>query len=282
MSTNIHPGYMGYANIGGTNVRFADANITARQDVLIPDMVMGNFDRAAYTFGKVEVGGSISGPVTESFAAGAGSIWDWAFTRDSCGALTAKDVSLYYFCGGDNGSRTFPQVLANNCTFSCAAGDVAQFSVEVMGATAPTWGGGVSGNTITTTEKLLTWDKVGVSIASGGVSVPTNALLSNFEFTINNNVQAMYAITDGSNYFPTALVPGLRTITGSISCYDPQAFNGVDGYDNFEADGGRSTISFSIGSTSVSFKVQFHRVEPTLSAGPIVATVAFTGAGVQT
>jgi hypothetical protein len=278
---SIHRGYMGYATIGETNVRFSDANITARQDVNIPDMVMGHWDRAAYNYQKVEVGGTISGPVTETFAAGAGSIWNWAAVRDNCGAITAKDVVLNYFCdaGGTNGSRTFTGMLANSVNFSCSAGDIAQFSIETMGVTAGAFGAPVSGPGITVTEKLLTWEQVGVTIASGGVIVPTGALLSAFDFTIANNCEAFYAL--GGNLFPTEVVPGPRTITGSISAYDPQAFNGVDSYDDYQADGGRSTITFDLGGTVVSFKVMFHRSEPTLNSGAIISTIAFTGTGVQ-
>lgn len=280
--SSIHKGYMGYANIGGTNIRFGDANITVRQDVNIPDLVMGHFDRGAYNYGKIEIGGTISGPVTENFADNAGnSVWDWAYNRDSCGALTPKEVALYYFCdAGGNGSRTFPVLLANSVNFSCAAGDVAQFSIEVIGADKPSWGGPVGGVTITDTEKLVTWDNVGLTITSGGVVVPTNALLSSFDFTVANNCEAFWAL-GSTDLYPVEIVSGLRTITGSISAYDPQAFDGVDSYGGYDADSGRATMSFNIGNTAVSFKVSFHRSEPVLNSGAIISTIGFTGTGIQ-
>lgn len=300
----IHPGYMGQATIGGFSCRFGDANITAKQDVQIPDLVMGHWDRAAYNFGKVEINGSISGPATESFANVVGgvsnSIFAWAYDRDDCGALSSKTVGLYYYCDAVNASnnyRTFSDVLANSCNFSCAAGDIAQFSVDVIGATAPVWSTNTSATANTTTEKLITWDIVNPVITAGsGITIATAALLSNFEFTINNNVTAVYAMNQtgtvipGGGFFPAALVPGLRSITGSISCYDPQVFNGVAGYNTandsgtgtWDANASRATIAFTVGNVAVSFRVQFHRIEPALGVGPIISTVGFTAVGVQT
>ena len=290
---SIHPGYMGSALIGAnTRFRFADANIAAKQDIQAPDMVAGDWNPDAYTFGKVEINGSISGPATDGFASGASSVFNWAAVRDACGGLTAQDVLLTYFCGSGYGTgptgfggRKFPNMLVNSLNFSCAAGDIANFSLDLVGATAPIDQSQSSGASNTTVEKLITWDKVSVSIVSGGIAVPIDALLSNFEFTINNNVTPVYAMNQATNtgFFPEALIPGIRRITGSISCYDPQAFNGVIGYNTpaWDADSGRSTITFNLGATTVSFKVQFHRVEPALGVGPIIGTVQFTAVGNQ-
>ena len=303
---SIHPGYMGQANIGGFTTRFGSASIAAKQTVEIPDLVMGHWDRAAYNFGKIEISGSISGPATETFANvssdPANSIFGWAYDRGNCGGLTAKTVNLYYYCDAttsNSNSRTFGNVYANACTFSCAAGDIAQFSVDVIGAEAPVWAHTDAVTPITTTEKLITWDNVGVTITSGtGITIATSALLSNFEFKIANNVQAVYAMNRGNiggipngGFFPAAMVPGLRNISGSISCYDPQTFDGVAGFDTaldsgstspWNADTSRATIAFNLGSTvHVSFRVQFHRIEPELGVGPIISSVGFTAVGVQ-
>lgn len=293
----VHPGYMGVANVAGTIVRFSDASITAKQDVQIPDMVMGHWDRAAYNFGKVEIGGGLSGPVTESFANAAGnvaaSIWDWGYSRGDCGGLDSRNVTLTYFCdgamsAGNYNTRTFNNLMVQNLGFSCAAGDVAQFTMELIGATVPVWSNSVSAITNTTTEKLVTWDNVGLTITQGDIVIAHDALLSNFDFSIANNITAVYAMNQAVNsgFYPEALVPGIRTITGSISCYDPRLFDGVAGF-NRQDDGspwaadGQSTLEFNIGGTTITFLVQFHRVEPKLGVGPIISTVAFTGVGVQ-
>lgn len=299
MST-IHPGYMGVANIITSAsdyevIRFSDASLTAKQDVMIPDMVMGHWDRAAYNFGKIEIGGGLSGPVTASFANGASSLWDWGYSRGTCGGLDSREVLLTYYCdaavGSNHNTRSFTGMMVQSLGFSCAAGDVAQFTMELIGATAPTWSCVASAVTNQTIEKLVTWDNVGLTITTGtGIVVPTDGLLSNFDFSIANNITAQYAIRSGATFYPEALVPGVRTITGSISVYDLKAFDGVIGYNKSEpssaawdATSARSTMSFAIGDspTPIEFSVQFHRIEPKLGVGPIISTVGFTGVGVQ-
>ena len=126
----------------------------------------------------------------------------------------------------------------------------------------------------TDAEKLVTWDKVGVSITgNGGYAGPDT--FSNFEITVSNNVETAYALGQ-TDLFPFDLVPGLRTITGSVSAYNVPTANGADNWDAYDA-GTVGTITFDIGGLSVSALVRFHRVEPASSVGPIISTVGFTG-----
>jgi len=277
----VYPGYMGLADIGGTLVRFADANIVATQSVEAPDLIMGDYDRDAYVYGKIEVGGSISGPVTETFSSAVGgSVWDWATDRDDCGNPTEKDMNLYYFCGGtENTSRSFTGMLVNSVNFSCSAGDIAQFSIDVMGRSAGPWGSG-DPPPFTTVEKLVTWDKVSVSISGSTEFAPAvDVGYSNFDFTVSNNLEAVYSLGQ-ANLFPYDIVPGLRQISGSISVYNVPSSNGFDRWDDYDATP-IGTIQFNIGTLVVNAKVRFHRVEPANSVGPIMSTVAFTGVGPQ-
>jgi len=299
----IHPGYMGKVVLGGsTSFRFESASLTAKQAWETPDMVMGNWDRAAYHAGKIDVSGSVSGPATATFATGAASgVFGWAAGRGGCGQLAAKDLELIYYCdsngqgAGTSGqsSRSFTSVYANQVSFSCSAGDNAQFTMDLMSAVAPTWGNDSPLPVNETIEKIITWDACVVEITSGGIVVPTDALLSSFEFSINNNCTPYYSLPssqsyDGVNnlgYFPTAIIPGLRTVTGTLTAYDPEPFDAVLGYNApaWDADSGRSQISFKIGDAApFILYVQFSRVEPTLSVGPIMSTIAFTGVGIQT
>ena len=273
--SNINPGYMGYASVGGTILRFESANVVVKQEVEAPDLIMGDWDHDAWNYGKISVGGSVSGPVTESFAAGSASIWSWATTRSgTCGTLAEKDVTFYYFCGGTTGrnSRTFTGMLCNSLNISCAAGDIAKFSIDVMAAGAGPWGG--YGTPVFTPEKLVTWDKVSVAVT--GTAAPTGILAySNFDFTISNNVTPQYSLGQG-NLFPYEMVPGLRTITGTLSAYNVPTSDGADTWDSYLA-ADVATITFSIGGAPQSFKVRFHRVEPASATGPIISTLAFTG-----
>ena len=57
---------------------------------------------------------------------------------------------------------------------------------------------------------------------------------------------------------------------------------GVDTYDDFEA-ADTGTVEFNVGpDITVTLNVQWHRVEPTASVGPIISTVGFTGVTTQT
>lgn len=270
----INPGYMGIATIGGVSTRFTDANITARQEVNAPDLIMGSYDRMAWVYGKVEIGGSISGPITEKFASGGSGVWAWATERLSCGELNAKSVVLQYYCAGKGGNsgRTFGGMYVNSMTVSAAAGDVAQFSVDVMGVDPPSWSG--TGAPLGE-EKLVTWDAIAVT--APGITEP----ISNFEITINNNLEAVYAISPTATYYPFDVVPGLRTVSGTISTYNvPAGTDGADGYGDGHG-GGAQLIGFNLGGLAVQARVAYHRVEPSSSVGPIVSTIGFTGVGIQ-
>jgi len=283
---NVFPGYRGLADIGGIGqVRFADANIAAKQEINAPDIIMGDWDHDAYVYGPIEVGGTISGPVTETFVSGSagGSLWEWAVQRSGeCGTLDTETVQLFYYCGGtDSNTRTFNNMLVNNVNFSTAAGDIAQFSIDILGDSAGDWTSAVPPH-FTDAEKLITWDKVSVAITPGDedFTVPTNIAFSNFDFTVSNNLEIVYSLGQ-PNLFPFEIVPGLRTITGSISVYNTPESSGVDTFDDYIA-ANIGTISFDIGGLAIDMKVRFHRVEPAAATGPIISTIGFTGVGHQT
>lgn len=290
MALKVNPGFTGYALIGGSNkIRFQSASITAKQSVEIPDMIMGHWDHNAYYFGPVEISGSIEGPVTERFVGDIDSIWTWGTNRSgSCGELAKKDVALYYFCDagfedayGING-RVFGDMQVNNIGFSCSAGDVAKFTLDVMGATAPVDSLSAAPAVHTVEERIMTWDQVGVKMNTQGfgATLPVEVKYSSFDFTISNNLEVVYGIGQDSLY-PFEIVPGLRKITGSLSAFNIPSVLGADHWADYTASS-QGEIEFNIGAQTFAFKVQFHRVEPAFSVGPIMSTIAFTGAGNQT
>jgi len=288
----VNSGYIGIADIAGTKLRFENATITAKQEIEARDLVMGDWDRDAYVYGKIEVGGSISGPVTESFvsALSGTSLLEWACGRvTDCGSLVTNDIHLYYFCGSD---RLFNNLYVNSFNFSVSAGDVAQFSLDVVGTGANDFGTTSPTPVFQDAEKLLTWDKVNVSLLTpssdtegGDPGTFVGLGFSNFEFTVNNNIETLYGLGQ-ANLFPFDIVPGIRQISGSMSVYNTPSFNGAEAFDRYCA-GNESVLRFSLGSTcigqtvDVDLRVRFHRIEPTLSPGAIVSTVGFTGVSHQ-
>ena len=283
----INPGYMGYADISGGigQFRFSSASISAKQEVEAPDLVTGDWNRQAWVYGKVEVTGSMSGPVTETFAGSGNTVWDWATGRTDCGLLAERDINLYYFCppGSENNYQLIEGVLVNSVSFSASAGEVAEFSLDIVGTTP----GAFSNQATTrnqTAEKLVTWDRVAIQIDNGqSWSNFTGDCFESFSFEINNNVETRYAICQdpaGQNLFPYALIPGMRTITGTLTGYNIPAAFGRDNWLDYQATD-VSNIIFNIGGTTVSANVAFHRVEPSLEVGPITSTIAFTGVTTQ-
>jgi len=303
MALNVHPGYRGYAKIDGiigNGFRFSDANITAKQEIMAPDLIMGDWDHDAYTYGPITVDGSISGPVTETFANASG-IFGWGAKRTgTCGELDAHDVTLYYYCGGSYArARTFSDMYVNNMNFSCAAGDIANFSIDVVAKSAGAWAStnpptnlGTAGGAYQA-EKLVTWDQVSVTVSGSGPGasavIGTSPAWSNMDFTIGNNIETVYALNAGSggvgspDLFPFELVPGLRTITGTLTLYDIREVDGVTGWNTPVWSANTvTTLTFNIGALSISMKVQLHRLEAASSVGPINSTVGFTGVTHQT
>lgn len=297
MAISVNPGYRGLIDLGGGGnyLRFSDASVAARQTVNIPDLIMGDHDHDAFNYGPIEVGGTIGGPMGEIFlAGGASSAWNWAVKRSSpCGELAAKDITLYYYCtgGADLNARTFTGMKVNSFGFSCAAGDVATFSLDVMAKSAGSWSN-VPVPSFLSAEKLITWDKVSVQIGNttpGDQGAMTNIGFSNFDFTVANNLTPVYAIADLSslgyapNLFPVDIVNGLRTITGTLSVYNTPQFNGYDYWDDYTGfpTGGVSNLTFNIGTLSVTMMVRFHRLEAASSVTPIISTVGFSGVGSQ-
>ena len=82
---------------------------------------------------------------------------------------------------GDDAVRAYTGMVCNTLTFSCAAGEIAQWSMDVMASTFTPNGGAGGGGLKTITEKLITWDKVSLTIPGAEAFD-----FSNFELTLTN------------------------------------------------------------------------------------------------
>ncbi len=273
----INQGYMGWATVFGAKTRFSTADIAVRQTPEIPDLVMGDWDHDAWHYGPIAIDGSMSGPVTERFVGGAGSIWESATKRsEPCGTLASGsgNIDLNYYCGpgGGRNQRLFKACLIDSMSFSCTAGDVANFSINFIGAEDDhPWGN--YGGRYQEPEKIVTWDAIKLS----GDAIDTG--VQSFEFTINNNIEVVYAMHEDANFFPFALVPGLRTLTGSLSIFNiPSGDFGADSYYLYDANTPHS-LEVDIAGTAFTIPCAFHRIEPQSAVGPIVTTVGFTSVG---
>jgi hypothetical protein len=277
----IKPGFRGYAEIDGTNnkLRFNSFGVNATQDVEAPDMVMGDDTHDAWAYGKIDVAGSISGPVTESTG---------AFIDALEANLVEEDgatINVKYY---DGYTRTFTGVRLNSYSFNVSAGEVVQFTIDLIGITVEDGPADMQG--YTKGEKLVTWDKS--SIRVGDLHFDENgepnytALgfyngLQSFSFTASNNFQRQFVL--GRSDLFGDLVEGMKDVTGNIVSYQDKASeantiaSGVNYWDEYDGDYAYP-ISFYIGDNLiVSATVRFSRGTSELSTGPVVTTMAFKG-----
>ena len=288
MADIIKPGFRGFAEIDGSSpparLRFNSCSLNAVQGIEAPDMVMGDDTHDAWAYGKIEVGGSLSGPVTES----TGRFIDLVDEALTTGGV---QINVKYYEGY---TRGFTGCHLNSFTFNVTAGDIAQFTLEIIGKTKldvdPTMASGY-----TKGEKLVTWDKASIRIWSG--ANPNGKLdedadwstiydtldfqsdLSAFSFTASNNISRQF-ILGVSDLFGD-LVEGMKKVTGNISSYTIKTSDGLGAGANYwgQYEGDYAfPIRFDIGNNlSVNAGVRFHRSTADLGIGPVISTINFEG-----
>jgi len=75
------------------------------------------------------------------------------------------------------------------------------------------------------------------------------------------------------------IVPGLRTITGSLSFYNIPEYDGAISWDDTGVSAGSLPydLQFNIGDgVTITVSVRFHRIEPSSTVGPVISTLAFS------
>lgn len=286
MSTIITPGFTGYIRVDGDNnkvLRFNTSSLNATQEVEAPDMVMGDYTHNAWAYGKIEVGGRISGPMTENTMTSVSTLW-----------TGTHSVDVKYYSGV---TRQFTGLRANSITINVTAGDVVQFDLELIGTGK---GANPAMTTYTDTEKLLTWDKAAFYIGATDMAVNTgytftspasniNNILSglhSFSMTLTNNITRQFMIR-GSDLFGD-LVAGMNAITGNLvsyqnvsgSNYGARTFTGAGAYfwDQYQAYN-YYPFTFYLGASYVQGTVAFHRSTTELAVGPVLSTIGMTGIG---
>lgn len=250
----LKPGIMGYLSFASNNFWFSDSSIGYQQDMILPDLLQGNYDRVAWATGQRLITGTISGPV------GAGlSIWATAIERDSCGICTTGDAVLFFNCDDQWG---ISDLKINSCTLSVAAGDIANFTADFIGkddtASTGSWAELTYG---TDCSEILSWKDCGISGASGDLDN-----ISAFEISVANNITPYFKL--GSGVFPTVLIEGIRTVTGSISYYGPPGSITIPS----------SALDFNFGASTITLdRVVTTGQVPAASPGLTVTTENFTG-----
>jgi len=281
MPSIIKPGFRGYAEIAGTThrLRFNTCGLNATQDVEAPDLVMGDDTHNAWAYGKIDVAGSTSGPVTESTGTFIDALEANLHEEDGV------TINIKYYEGY---TRAFSGCRLNSFTFNVSAGEVVNFSIDIIGVKRedvdpPDMLGFTKG------EKLVTWDKSSIRVASslhldenGEPNWSTLTFLDglqSFAFTASNNFTRQFVL--GRSDLFGDLVEGMKAVTGNITSYTEKSGEGLAAganyWDQYEGDYAYP-VRFDIGNNlMVNATVRFSRGTTELSTGPIVTAMNFTG-----
>jgi hypothetical protein len=253
----ISAGFMGKVTVDGNATYVNSCSIARKQGVQIPDAVMGTYQRVVGGADKIEISGGCSGPVTDSFV----SIWGYALNRTGeCPQPEKIDITVDMGCSND--VHTY-NVMINSATLSCTAGDVVQFSFDVIGNDA---GGVVGAGGDFGSGRVVTWDSIVVD------NPPGSGEVASVEMTINNACTPIYKIGSGT-LWPDDIIGGIQTITGSVSVYGG-TFDGA-GWER-QSDFASGTGSISFGSLGTVTGVTYHRPVPNLGVGPVIIQYPFT------
>ena len=263
----INAGYIGYAEINGTQIRCTDFSVVPSQDALFYNHIYGlrdggsnggkgdtgalNTQRTLFRPSVISISGGISFPATEG--GGASVLFDLAKTGDSF------DMDFHYDC--DNG-RSFNSCKVGRFEFSIVAGDIINISADIMANNVADGSGASEFNSL---EKLITWDKVSVGDFGDGVQA--------FNFSINNNLIPIYTAGGNSEYtnklLPAEIRVGMQEVTGTITAYGMNS--------HYYDISNKSTITVSAPGFSTNINCVFRPSGANGSSGAIVNTYPFIG-----
>lgn len=280
-------GYVGYASLDGTVVRITSSSLNPVQAINAPDLVQGEYNKRAWNYGAIETGGNITGPLGENTSLTLAQ-YSWDRTDDGDALENSIDVDIYYYKHSGNTGRKFASCQVNSFALSITAGDVATFTVDFMGTQVTAISGATFTNSTLPCEKLVTWDKCGVSFSStGGVaSLPDE--VQAWTMNINNNLKRIQRIGQ-PNLFPVEILAGIRDITGTMAIYASDSnsalltkladtpYMGADTYDEYDA-ARPITVTFTAGgSISIPLKCYFSRSEINAGTDTMMYNLNFTG-----
>ena len=292
---NIHMGYMGHCMIDGIQYLITGSSLNPAQVMEAPDVVQGYYMRKGWNYGKVEIGGNVTGPLHEYSE----DLWPLCFERNADGDHLASggiEVDVAYYKGE---GLKFSHAYINSLEISATAGDVVQFTADFVGAKTdetadPTTAvDRLQSYEEATCSKLITWDRV--AFEAVGITATIKNIQS-FTLTLNNNLERMYSIRSDystQDLYPIDVVAGMREISGSLSLYaeGPIFVNGgafaiakfgANKYGDYEADD-RTTINFAVGGKFgggdvipvTTFDVVFNRPEASATTSYTIYTLNF-------
>jgi hypothetical protein len=292
----FHVGYMGYAKVGSTIIKITGSSLNPAQAINAPELVQGEYNKRAWNFGPIETGGNITGPCGDlTTVTLASDAWDRDNTVGDKMANTV-DVEIYFYKATGNSGRKFAGCNINSYALSVTAGDVATFTADFFGtAVTPVTSAALTSPTLVACEKLITWDKCGITAAITGITDFENQI-QGWSLNINNNLKRIYNVGQKSTdvaidgkLFPVEILAGIRDVTGSITLYADTGNNalltklanspwfGADAFDDYNTSTS-TTFTFTVGTAiSIPLKCTFARAEMNAMTDTMTYTLNFTG-----
>jgi hypothetical protein len=256
MANSINQGYRGLLLLGGSKIRCSSFGMNVSQDFEAYNHVMGLNDFVlAPTATKFEIPGVIqkqkviirpkpfviSGAAAFPLTDGMDfpTIFEYIRTGEYLDELTFE-----YFCndpegaGGDTKSgRKFIDCRFDTLSISATAGDVVTISTNIFAKGIEE--ADASPTPYTTAEKLVTWEKVELTIDDTLIDA---SLIQGFQLDIKNNVQPVFTASPDNpinSLGPHDLRIGMQDVSGTLNVY------GMDGVDFLADCGGGASPSDS-------------------------------------
>jgi len=296
MST-MHMTYMGSCLFRGTQFLCSSMSTVLDQKVSFYDHVLGLEDSMAATVtgaGANAVGGWSNAKKGLGIGSGGGSTgaqniqkriyrYSPAIARASfSGPVPANgfDSLLAAAVNGTNvdANMTFWSQQALNATvkkakvstlsISIKAGEVAQFSAELVGAE---YGTSSSANSSAADcQKLCTWDVC--TVTATGITSD----ISSFDITISNPTIPIYTAKWTTDSYTNGMMPqkirlGIQEVTGTLGIYGPTS----------SPANRAGTIDFKLNGGGKKLHVIFNTPTDTGSGGPYIRSLSFVGANDQ-
>ena len=291
---NIHMGYMGHCTLtaSGTTTQYliTGSSLNAVQTINAPDLVAAWYLRKGWNYGKVEIGGNVTGPLHDL----ATSLWSESLVRsDARDHMLTKDIEVdlaFYKAKG----LKFSNCSIGTLELTATAGEVVNFTIDFMGSKAPdstdytTAVDCLDADVTTPCSKLITWDRVQFGVST----LASTSNFQSFTFTVNNNLERQYSITGDivgtADLYPVDITAGLRNVSGTVSMYAegplclgrgifPLGNFGANKYDDYDASD-RTTVTFAIDTIvpSTAVDVVFNRPESSATVGTTIYTLNWT------
>jgi hypothetical protein len=296
MANKVLPGYQGLAFIDDEEIRCTSFSVNPKQESIFYNHVMGlrdtvdyntsntkgilpetgktskdvNTQRRIWRPGVVSVAGGISFPATENNLAS-------MFEKAKYASLV--NVDYVYYCNSDEddrGARSFINGRINSFELSVSAGEIININTDFMFCNIAEYTGS---KTIeyTLAEKLITWDKIGLTFFNVPFAID-ETMIQSFNFRINNNIMPIYVSGDSSkgnvsdSLFPLELRVGMQEVSGTVVFYidQGQEFIAID--QNLPSE-----IRVTLPGLTFTMYVVFQTSAMDGLVGPVITQMPFVG-----